>query len=117
VVKTLVILNDAPYGNERPYNGLRLATALAKQEGDEVRVFLMADAVGCAKPGQTTPDGYYNIGRMIKGLTGRGVAIGCCGSCLDARGFGDADLAEGTRRSSMAELAEWTAWADKVIVF
>jgi uncharacterized protein involved in oxidation of intracellular sulfur len=116
-VKTLLILNETPYGNERSYNGLRLATAVAKIEGTEVRVFLMADAVACAKPGQTTPDGYYNIGRMIRGLVGRGVAVGCCGSCLDARGYGEADLAEGTQRSSMAELAEWTVWADKVIVF
>ena len=116
-MKTLLVLNDAPYGNERPYNGLRLATALVKREGDEVRVFLMADAVACAKPGQTTPDGYYNIGRMIKGLVGRGVAIGCCGTCLDARGLTEADLSEGVHRSSMAELADWTAWSDKVIVF
>ena len=115
-MKTLLILNDAPYGNERPYNGLPLVTALAKLDDSEVPVFLMADAVACAKPGQTTPDGYYNIGRMIKGLVGRGVAVGCCGSCLDARGCSDADLAEGTHRSSMAELAEWTIWADKVIV-
>jgi uncharacterized protein involved in oxidation of intracellular sulfur len=116
-MKTLLILNDAPYGSERPYNGLRLATALAKLDGTEVRVFLMADAVGCAKPGQTTPEGYYNIGRMIRGLVGRGVAVGCCGTCLDARGCSADDLAEGTHRSSMAELAEWTVWADKVIVF
>jgi uncharacterized protein involved in oxidation of intracellular sulfur len=116
-MKTLLILNDAPYGNERSYNGLRLAVAVAKLDDSEVRVFLMADSVACAKPGQTTPDGYYNIGRMIRGLVGRGVAIGCCGSCLDARGCGEADLAEGTRRSTMAELAEWTAWSDKVIVF
>ena len=116
-MKTMLILNDAPYGNERPYNGLRLATALAKFADSEVRVFTMADAVACAKPGQSTPDGYYNIGRMIKGLVGRGIAIGCCGTCLDARGCGEADLIEGTHRSSMAKLAEWTAWADKVIVF
>ena len=116
-MKTLLILNDAPYGDERPYNGLRLATALAKLEDSEVRVFLMADAVACAKPGQTTPDGYYNIGRMIRGLVGRGIPIGCCGTCMDARGVGEADMAEGTHRSSMAELAEWTAWADKVITF
>jgi uncharacterized protein involved in oxidation of intracellular sulfur len=116
-MKTLLILNDAPYGDERPYNGLRLATALAKLEDSQIRVFLMADAVACAKPGQTTPDGYYNIGRMIRGLVGRGTAIGCCGTCMDARGFAETDLAEGTHRSSMAELAEWTAWADKVITF
>ena len=77
----------------------------------------MADAIGCAKPGQTTPDGYYNIGRMLKGLTSRGVEVGACGSCMDARGYTDTDLAEGICRSSMPQLAEWTLWADRVITF
>ncbi len=71
-MNVLLILNDPPYGTERSYNGLRLALALAKVEGTTVRVFLMADAVACAKPGQTTPEGYYNIGRMLKGLTSQG---------------------------------------------
>lgn len=113
----LVILNDPPYGTERSYNGLRLALALAKTEGTSLRLFLMADAVACAKPGQTTPEGYYNIGRMLHGLTARRVEIGACGSCMDARGYTDADLAEGVQRSSMAQLAEWTLWADRVISF
>lgn len=116
-MQTLLILNDAPYGNERPYNALRLALALAKLEGSALRIFLMADAVGCARAGQTTPDGYPNLGRMLHGLTARGVAVGACGTCLDARGFAEADLVDGVHRSSMAELAEWTVWADKVIVF
>jgi uncharacterized protein involved in oxidation of intracellular sulfur len=116
-LNVLLILNDAPYGSERSYNGLRLALALAKVDGTSVRVFLMADAVACAKPGQATPDGYYNIGRMVKGLTTRGVEVGTCGSCMDARGFTDADLAEGICRSSMPQLAEWTLAADKVVSF
>ena len=41
-MKTLFILNDAPYGSERTYNGLRVAGHLSKQEGNSVRVFLMA---------------------------------------------------------------------------
>ena len=116
-MNVLLIINDGPYGSERPYNGLRLAMALAKTEGTAVRVFLMADAVACAKPGQTTPDGYYNIGRMLKGLTGRGVEVGACGTCMDARGCAETDLAEGIHRSSMAELATWTLAADRVITF
>ena len=65
-MQVLLILNDGPYGTERSYNGLRLALALAlaKMPDTKVRVFLMADAVACAKPGQSTPDGYYNVGRM-----------------------------------------------------
>jgi uncharacterized protein involved in oxidation of intracellular sulfur len=36
---------------------------------------------------------------------------------LEARGIGDAELVEGTHRSTMAELAEWHQWADKVVTF
>jgi len=79
-------LNDAPYGTERSYNGLRLAISLAKQADVELRVFLMADAAACAKAGQVTPNGYYNIERMLKSLARKNVALGACGSCMDARG-------------------------------
>ena len=78
-VNALLILNDPPYGTERSYNGLRLALALAKVEGTSVRVFLMGDAIGCAKRDQKTPDGYYNLERMLKGLTAKAVTIGACG--------------------------------------
>ncbi len=70
--KFLFIINDAPYGNERPYNALRLAHNLLKRDGVEVRVFLIGDGVLCASKGQKTPDGYYNIERMIKALASRG---------------------------------------------
>lgn len=68
------ILNDAPYGIERTYNGLRLAIALAKKE-QPVQVFLMGDAVLTAVEGQQTPTGFYNVGRMVKSLLKRGVAV------------------------------------------
>ena len=78
-MRYLVLLNDPPYGSERSYNGLRLASSLAKRDDAEVRVFLMGDAVGCAVAGQQTPDGYYNLERMLKGLAKKGVPVGCCG--------------------------------------
>ena len=116
-MKYLVVLNDPPYGTERSYNGLRLAISLAKTSGTEIRLFLMADAAACGKAGQTTPQGYYNLERMLKSLVNRTVQIGACGSCMDARGISEAELAGGVHRSSMEELTEWTIWADKVIVF
>jgi uncharacterized protein involved in oxidation of intracellular sulfur len=116
MAKTLFILNDAPYGNERAYNALRLAHALAGKGGQEVRVFLLGDAVGCAKAGQKVPEGYYNVQLMLGKITRHG-EVGVCGTCLDARGFTDAELAEGTQRSTLAVLASWTAEADKVLVF
>jgi len=68
----LWIINDGPYGNERPYNALRLALNLVKRPGATVRVFLTGDGVTCARRGQTTPDGYYNVERMVKALARRG---------------------------------------------
>ncbi len=113
----LILLNDAPYGSERSYNGLRLAASLAKQEAATVSVFLIGDAASCAMAGQTTPNGYYNIERMIKGLTAKGVKIGICGTCMDARGIRAEMVIEGTHRSTMDELTRWTIEADKVLVF
>jgi len=115
--KTLVIVNDPPYGSERPFNALRLATALAKRPGHQVKVFLMADAALCAGAGQKVPDGYYNIERMLKSLRLKGGEIGVCGTCMDARGMRDERLVEGTARSTLEALADWTVWADRVLVF
>jgi uncharacterized protein involved in oxidation of intracellular sulfur len=116
-VNVLLILNDPPYGTERSYNGLRLASSLAKQKELRLRVFLIGDAVGCALAGQKTPDGYYNLEKMLRFLTHKGVVVGCCGTCMDARGITDEMLSGGTHHSSMDELTEWTLWADKVLTF
>ena len=113
----LIILNDAPYGSERSYNGLRLAASLAKQDATTVSVFLIGDAANCAIAGQTTPNGYYNIERMIKGIAAKGAPVGICGTCMDARGIRPEMVIEGTKRSTMDELTRWTMQADKVLVF
>ncbi len=117
MAKTLFILNDAPYGTERSYNALRLAGALSKREGEEVKVFLIGDASACAKGHQKLPPGHYNIEVMLKVPARHGAEIGVCGSCMDARGIADSDLAEGTKRSTLDELTGWTQWADKTLVF
>ncbi|MBI4807851.1 MAG: DsrE family protein [Nitrosomonadales bacterium] len=116
-MKTLFILNDAPYGSERTYNGLRLAGAVAKQEGSSVRVFLIGDGAASAHRNQKVPQGFYNIEVMIGNVVRHGGEVGICGTCMDARGMGDSEIADGTHRSTLVELAEWTAWADKVLVF
>jgi uncharacterized protein involved in oxidation of intracellular sulfur len=68
MTSVLFVLNDGPYGSERSYNALRHATAVARQDGAEVRLFLTADATTCALAGQRPPEGYYSIERMVKGL-------------------------------------------------
>lgn len=115
--KALFMLNDPPYGTERSYNGPRLAGALARAEGGEVRMFLLGDATSCAKAGQKVPEGFYNVQLMLGKLTRIGASVGVCGTCMEARGIADTELAEGTHRSTLAELADWTRWADKVLVF
>ena len=86
-MKILIIINDAPYGNERMYNGLRLAGSLAKHEGTELKVFLIGDAVSGAHKGQKVPQGYYNVQTMLGAVVRRNAPVGVCGSCKDARGM------------------------------
>lgn len=113
----LMIVNDPAYGSERAFNALRLAGSLSKRDGVSVRVFLMGDAVTCALAGQKLPDGLYHLDRMVGGVVRHGGEVGCCGSCLDARGIQDGMLTESARWSSLEELTDWTLAADKTLVF
>ncbi len=116
-MKILLILNDAPYGSERTYNGLRLAGSLSRRPDTEVKTFLIGDAAATAKSGQKVPQGYYNAGNMVGAVVRHGGTVGVCGTCMDARGIADAALLEGANRSTLDELTSWTAEADKVLVF
>ena len=114
---TLFILNDPPYGTERSYNGLRLAGSLSKREGQRVQVFLMGDAASCAKANQKVPSGYYNLEVMLRVVSRSGGDIGVCGTCMDARGMAETELMEGARRSTLEQLTDWTATAERTLVF
>jgi len=117
-MKILFILNEAPYGNEKSYNALRLAMSLQKEHADtQIRIFLMADAVTAAITNQKTPDGYYNIERMLKSVVLKGGEVQLCGTCCDARGIKSLSLLEGSQIGTMSLLAQWTIDSDKVMVF
>jgi len=117
-MKILIIINDAPYGSEKAYNALRLANQLGRDhEAVEVRVFLMADAASCAIADQTTPNGYYNIERMLKISIRKGAKVKICGGCAEARGLHKVQLINGAEISTMAELTNWVVDSDKVLVF
>ena len=115
----LLIINEAPYGTEKVYNALRMAMKLQKDYTDkvEVRIFLLADAVICALLKQITPQGYYNIERMLKSIINKGGQVKACGSCSEARGIKGFDLLEGVEISTMSQLTQWTVDADKVLTF
>lgn len=114
-MNVLLLLHDAPYGNEKAYNGLRWAGSLARREDVNVRIFMFGDSVNCAVAGQKVPTGYYNVENMVRTVARHEGEIGCCGTCMDARGITDTMLAAGTRRSTLDECTQWTLWADKVI--
>jgi uncharacterized protein involved in oxidation of intracellular sulfur len=117
-MKVLIIINDAPYGTEKAFNALRLATTILKDyEGTEMNVFLMADAVGCAIPNQRTPDGYYNIERMFHIVVNKSGKIKLCTSCVEARGLRDMKFIDGAELSSMKELTQLVMESDRVITF
>jgi uncharacterized protein involved in oxidation of intracellular sulfur len=117
-MNVLFVINDAPYGSERAYNALRLAMTLQKEQAPSaLRVFLMADAVGCAAAGQATPQGYYSVERMLRSVLLKGGEVSLCGTCADARGLKEDVWIEGAQRGSMSQLAQWTAEADRVLTF
>ena len=117
-MKVLFIITEAPYGNEKMYNALRLAHQLKKSDTDtDVHVFLLADAVTAALPVQETPNGYYNIARMLKLVLSNGSGVKLCGSCAQARGLTGLPLLNGVEMSNMSDLATWTLESDLVLVF
>jgi uncharacterized protein involved in oxidation of intracellular sulfur len=83
----------------------------------EVRIFLMADAVTCALPGQAAPQGYYNIERMLRSVISKGGQVKACGSCSEARGIQNLQLIEGVEVSTMSQLANWVPESEKVLTF
>lgn len=112
---TLFILNDAPQAGERTRNGLRLAGALARQPGHDVRIYLMGDAAWVARRDLAEPTDQHPLA-AVAGPDGM-ASVRACGSCLDARQIADADLAPGVQRGTLSLLATWTAEADRVLVF
>lgn len=116
-MNVVVIIQGPAYGDERAFNGLRLAGSLTKRDGITVKVFLIGDAVSCAVTDQKVPDGYYHLDRMLETAARHGAELGCCGTCMDARAITDERLVTGARRSSLEELTDWVLWADKTVTF
>ncbi len=114
-MKFLFILNDSPYGNQRSYNGLRLATAIAKSH--DVRVFLFGDGVLCGLAGLAPAHADYNPQELLTQLASRGVQIGACKTCMEARGLSEASLIPAVHRSVMDDLVHWAEEANKVLSF
>lgn len=115
-MKVLIIINSAPYVNEHAYNALRIAMQFQKDfEGTEIRIYLIADGVFCAMPKEQTPNGFYNIERILESIIHKGGKVKMCTSCGEARGLKEVKLIEGVEWSNMKDLTFWIADSDKVI--
>ena len=114
-MKFLFIFNDSPYGDQRAYNGLRLAAALSRRA--TTRVFLMGDGVLCGIAGLSPAHADYNPQELLRAVAATGATIAACGTCLEARGIPAESLIPDVRRGSLDELAAWTEETEKVISF
>lgn len=118
-MKILIIFNREPYDNtDVTWNGLRLADKLVAA-GQEVRLFLMNDAVDMAREACRPPDGYdQDLTQMLKDLIALGVAVKVCGTCMARCGiYKNQPYFNGAEHSTMPALAEWVIDSDKVLTF
>jgi uncharacterized protein involved in oxidation of intracellular sulfur len=120
VVQSVLIIVHAPaYGSERMLSALRLATAIVSQEIETVdlRIFMMSDAVTVGLPNQPEAGAGGGLQQMLESLIEHGAKIRLCRTCALARGVADLPLIPGVAIGTLAELAEATLAADKVITF
>ena len=118
-MKVLIIFNREPYDNtDVTWNGLRLAGQLL-EKGQEVRIFLMNDAVDMARDVCVPPEGYdQDLGKMLKELISQGSPVKVCGTCMARCGiYKNQPYFDGAESSTMPALADWVIDSDKVITF
>ena len=117
-MNTLVVFNHLPYdGSDVTWNGLRLAGKLL-EIGMEVRIFLMNDSVDLARDAAKPPEGYFDLGEMLKELIAKGATVKVCGTCKARCGLHKGQpYFEETHEATMDELAEWVKDADRLLTF
>jgi len=118
-MKILIIFNREPYDKtDVTWNGLRLARKLM-ENGNEIRIFLMNDAVDMARDGCKPLEGYdQDLSKMLKELTGQGAEVKVSGTCMVRCGIHKTHpYFNGAEKSTIQALSEWVIDSDKVITF
>ena len=118
MANVLLVFNRNPYdGTDVTWNGLRLAEQLINN-GLDVNIFLMNDSVDLARDAAKPPEGYFDLGEMLKELIENSVPVKVCGTCKVRCGIHKGEpYFEGAREAKMTELAEWVKESDNVISF
>ena len=94
---------------EKAWNAFRFAVTAKKQE-NEVKVFLMGEAVECE--GLTHEK--YNVDEQLKAFVSLGGEILACGTCLKSRQL---DSTDSCPLSTMVDCLNMVTWADRVVTF
>ena len=118
-MKVLIIFNREPYDTtDVTWNGLRLAETLRKNN-QEVRIFLMNDAVDMARDACKPPATYdQDLSQMLKDLIAKDVPVKVCGTCMARCGIHkNQPYFEGAEKSTMGELANWVVDSDRILTF
>jgi len=106
-MKIGIIIETKEY--EKAWNAFRFAVT-AKKQGNEVKVFLMGEAVECE--GLTHEK--YNVDGQLKNFISEGGEILACGSCKKSRKL---DSTEACPISTMVDCVDLVVWADKTVTF
>jgi len=78
----------------------------------------MNDSVDSARDAATSPDGYFDLGKMLEELNHKNVPVKICGTCKIRCGIHKGEpYFDGAQEAKMRELAQWVKKADKVISF
>ena len=94
---------------EKAWNAFRFAVT-AKKQGNEVKVFLMGEAVEC----EGLVHEKYNVDEQLKIFVAAEGEILACGTCLKTRHL---NPTESCPLSTMADCVNMVIWADKVVTF
>ena len=115
---SLILINRQPYdGTDVAWNALRLAATLL-ETGTQVRIFLMNDSVDLARDAAKPPEGYFDLGQMLRDLISKGVPVKVCGTCNARCGiYKNEPYFDGANEATMAELAAWICESDRTVSF
>jgi sulfur relay (sulfurtransferase) complex TusBCD TusD component (DsrE family) len=94
---------------EKAWNAFRFAVS-AKKQGNEVKIFLMGEAVECE--GLTHEN--FNVDEQLKKFVAIGGELLACGTCLKSRQMGEP---EACALSTMADCVNMVTWSDRIITF
>lgn len=116
-MKILLIFNKEPYdGTDLTWNGLRLANQL-HEENQEVRIFMMNDAVDLARDMKIETQGYdQDLSNQLKALVDKGISVKACGTCMTRCGiYKNKPYFSDVKKSTIKDLSEWIIDSDRVI--